>query len=476
MSLAQHTALTEGGCLSYLSNKGSARRDASEYRASERSSEMGRCTEMRGKRLTGVSYRTSCCFLFPSFCDCGVPKHVSHLNRYTVMSTSPTSSTPGRRTSNADEKTTAEKLAHKRSLDRKAQQAARSRTKWTIENLQFQVAQLNNVLANETTRFQSLLDEAHAETTALRTENEALKTQLETAIREHAAPMDHGPSSRSMDSPLQVALLPYEAVPWNTTPGCLSDRILQTYATAARIRVHATSDIFLEESPDLTALLAQERSTNPSGVSSVVSDVLLAYKEINTLPKKAACLYVMYKLLNVRHLEQHSIAGGLANWGQWFIYRTQLTYDQMPRWLAPVPLQLRSKHAAWIDRIPWPSARIYLIRHPEITFDEFVKYYSSSFDVSWPYDDEFVLITAPPKSPTTDSAFNTWFIPNDNITNINLPPAETPILNPVFEQHLRQLKNWRVSSTFTDRFPELSAAMIDDSRHDWGDSRSKRNP
>lgn len=139
-----------------------------------------------------------------------------------------------------------------------------------------------------------------------------------------------------------------------------------------------------------------------------------------------------------------------------------------------MPLQLRVKHQAWIDRIPWPSARVYLIKHPEVTFDEFVRYYSSSFDVSWPYDDEFVLITPPPKSPTTDSAFNTWFAPNDRHRRVGAPPAETPILNPVFEQHLRQLKNWNVSSTFTDRFPELSAAMEEDSRRDWVDTRTKK--
>lgn len=141
----------------------------------------------------------------------------------------------------------------------------------------------------------------------------------------------------------------------------------------------------------------------------------------------------------------------------------------MPKWLRPMQLQLRVKHAAWIDRIPWPSARIYLIKHPEITFDEFVKYYSSSFHVSWPYEDAYVLVTLPQTTPATEAAFNNWFVPNNHMPGGEALPSNTPILNPVFEQHLRQLKNWSVSSSFKERFPELSAAMENDSCHDSED-------
>lgn len=222
-------------------------------------------------------------------------------------------------TVNSEGKTISDKLARKRILDRKAQQAARSRAKWNIENLQYQVAQLNNALVSETSRLQLLLQESKNETELVRAENQALRIQLEDAIcrgsSASAEDTESATDSLLWDEnntettvPASIArsvsvssakLEPYESIPWNTGPTCVSDRILQSYVATAHMRVHATSDIFLKTQPDLTALLAQERSTDPPGVSNVVSDILLAYQEIDTLPKKAACLYIMYKLINV---------------------------------------------------------------------------------------------------------------------------------------------------------------------------------
>ena len=183
---------------------------------------------------------------------------------------------------------------------------------------------MNNALVSETAKLQILLQESRDETERVRAENQTLKNKLEDATSRISGTStddvegsatdprlwddDVGdvavqiPGSRSV-SVSSAILQPYESIPWNTEPTCVSDRIFQSYAAAARMHVHATSDIFLKDHPDMTALLAQERSTNNPGVSNVVSDIVLAYQEINTLPKKAACLYVMYKLLNVSGLE-----------------------------------------------------------------------------------------------------------------------------------------------------------------------------
>lgn len=402
------------------------------------------------------------------------------------MSVSSTSSqTLSNNSSNADAKVLSDKLARKRSLDRKAQQAARSRTKWTIENLQHQVAQLNNALISETSRLQSLLQASNEEAERVRAENETLRAQLEDARNmgrvdssgdvevsstdlriwnEDAHVTIQPPGPQPVNVPLAISE-PYESIPCNTEPTCVSDRILQSYATAARMCVHATSDIFLKDQPDMTALLASKRSTDHPGVSNVVSDILLAYQEINTLPKKAACLYVMYKLLNVRNFLTRNNNLDRSYSHQWLIYRTKLTYDQMPSWLRPVPLQLQVDHPAWIDRIPWPGARIYLINNPDITFDDFASYYSSSFHLAWPYDHSHVLISLPQNKETApEAAFNDWFLPQNHTQDGIRRAHEDAILNPVFEQHLRQLKNWSVSDSFRRRFPDLSDIIDRDSR------------
>lgn len=154
----------------------------------------------------------------------------------------------------------------------------------------------------------------------------------------------------------------------------------------------------------------------------------------------------------------------------------------MPPWLRPVPLQLQAEHPAWIDRIPWPNARIYLIKHPYVTFDDFASIYSSSFHVSWPYDHSHVFIPVPsshqPPSPSApsmnpESRLANWF-PSNGPEAIKSDGAagtanEGAVLNPVFEQHLRQLRNWSVSDGFKRKFPELSVIIESDSQLEFGD-------
>lgn len=87
-----------------------------------------------------------------------------------------------------------------------------------------------------------------------------------------------------------------------------------------------------------------------------------------------------------------------------------------------------------------PKAREYLISHPEITLDDFAATYSTSFFVSWPYDPSHVLIT----TPGTDAG-------NESIST-----------NPVYEEHMRHLKNWSVGQAFRDRFPEIAKLTDED--------------
>ncbi len=78
-----------------------------------------------------------------------------------------------------------------------------------------------------------------------------------------------------------------------------------------------------------------------------------------------------------------------------------------------------------------PNARNYLISHPDITLDHFAAVYSTSFSIRWPYDPSLVLFRA-------------------------ATPAEEVTINPVYEEHIRQLGNWEVGNAFRERYPEIS--------------------
>jgi hypothetical protein len=151
----------------------------------------------------------------------------------------------------------------------------------------------------------------------------------------------------------------------------------------------------------------------------VVGDIVRSYTEIDTLPRKIAVHFLMSTLLH------------------WQLLQDEQSYAHMPQWLRPEPSQLTIPHAAWIDRIPWPRARNYLIHHPDITLDEFAAGYSATFDISWKYDPSHVVI-------------RTGAEPNESY------------INPIFEEHIRQLSNWSVGEAFRKRFPDLSRIIATD--------------
>jgi hypothetical protein len=106
-----------------------------------------------------------------------------------------------------------------------------------------------------------------------------------------------------------------------------------------------------------------------------------------------------------------------------------------------------------------PHGRTYLISHPEITFDDFAMVYSSTFDVSWPYNPSHIIET----SNTCPHASSISSISSMDGGASHSCADHGISLNPVYEQHLRQLKNWTVGDKFRRKFPELSAIIDQDS-------------
>ena len=89
-----------------------------------------------------------------------------------------------------------------------------------------------------------------------------------------------------------------------------------------------------------------------------------------------------------------------------------------------------------------PRVRDYLIRHQDITFDEYTDAFSLSFDVNWPYDDSSVIIKGN--------------VPSSSVLQHKI--------NPIFEEHIRNINNWTVGPRYWQLYPLMGRAVDDDRR------------
>ncbi|KAF2254752.1 hypothetical protein BU26DRAFT_514614 [Trematosphaeria pertusa] len=243
------------------------------------------------------------------------------------------STSPSDTTSPASSSRTAqehENLERKRARDRKSQKAMRERTKWSIQCLTQQVEHLTRALETEAREKSELYNRFLAvseENDHLRVQKAALQLRL---LGNGQEPPDGSPPS--------TPIAPYEAIPLNTSPTCMSDQILQTFV-ASRWEAYAFQTAGRIESypdkPDLSALFDGRPNRSVDETSAVVGDIVRSYKEIDTLPKQVAVHYIMSTLM------------------KWQVLRTEASFAQMPEWLRPEPVQLERPHASWIDRIPW---------------------------------------------------------------------------------------------------------------------------
>ncbi|KAH8176644.1 trichothecene efflux pump [Sarocladium implicatum] len=322
-------------------------------------------------------------------------------------------------------------LERKRARDRRSQQAMRDRNRWTIQTLSEQVAALDIALRDRTRDLgvlETRVTYLEGENAQLRTHNAALQLSLLGRNDENGDEMAHAsPGIVSTVGSISTPL--WEMHPKNITPSCLADSILQGFIDAMRAegvqkaarQNDNDNNLRFPLRPNLRSLLDREHRSEDE-ISNVVADVLGTYHEIEGLPKQVAVFYLMATLV------------------KWMVLLDKQSWDLIPPWLRPVPSQLSVPHAAWIDRIPWPQAREYLISNPHITLDDFAAPYSSGFKLNWPYDPESVLLA----------------------TSTGGNGAAEITINPVYEEHMRQIKHWTVGDAFRTRFPELSRLIDSD--------------
>jgi hypothetical protein len=233
---------------------------------------------------------------------------------------------------------TALQLARKRARDRRAQQAMRDRTKRQLEALRIQVEDLSQQVSRRdaepiiaaSTRIISL---HHSEQYLQQPPNSAVSPTQElilTGQRPQASssatyPAYHGltldPSilecwhsqtqtpgrclsasnstlSRSHPrvlTPIHLSDTP--ELPWNVSPTCPADRIMQPFLEEKRQLVQSLLNS--TPSPIPTGGTPAWKSAIQCSISKVAADLLSTYSEIDHLPKKLACLYVISHVLNV---------------------------------------------------------------------------------------------------------------------------------------------------------------------------------
>lgn len=172
-------------------------------------------------------------------------------------------------------------------------------------------------------------------------------------------------------------------------------------------------------SPSVASLLNKADCTSSHHpISEFFTAIIRTFPNLSSLPEQLGTVYLMF--LNMR----------------WQVEPTRENYDRLLPFTRPVPLQRTVPHPAWMDQVPFPLMRDRMIRDlDKYNLDEFFVPYTNTLSVNWPYGNSCVLTQRPG-------------------TKMESNEAEITI-NPVFDQHVRNLDNWTVGDEFKRKFPEL---------------------
>jgi len=235
----------------------------------------------------------------------------------------------------------------------------------------------------------------------------------------------HSPDSRSSypaisSFPEQAqAQSPWSALPKNCEPTCPLDNILLNFISTQRREIAENGgaadtavSLAAPAYPSVASLLNPTGGHRVDRLSQLMTDVIDKFPNIANLPERVATLFFMFSLT------------------RWMINPTQENYERIPEFFTPRPSQILAPHPPWIDHVPFPRMRDKLVAtYKEHPFELFFMPFTVGLSVNWPYDPTDCLIS------TSDK--------------------EDPIINPVFERHIRRLENWSVSPLLMENFPDL---------------------
>lgn len=208
-----------------------------------------------------------------------------------------------------------ESLERKRHRDRKAQNAMRNRAKEQVSNLQAQVAAYQKQeryliaelerLSKENFELRHCIassgfdgnpaNEMLTPISVTEEDNSSTPFGMTTSIaynRTHSSFLTPDPNMEQV----------HMGLPHNTEIlACQTDKMLQHHITVRRGMVQQQNRHSQQQSSIHAILNQQESGTFPQvdTTSLLISDILLRYKEIDTLPRRMATFYIMYNMTNV---------------------------------------------------------------------------------------------------------------------------------------------------------------------------------
>ncbi|EXJ92539.1 hypothetical protein A1O3_01091 [Capronia epimyces CBS 606.96] len=220
-------------------------------------------------------------------------------------------------------------------------------------------------------------------------------------------------------------LPPWTALPKNVPPTCPLDGLLSNFLQSRRREANVNQASNANPLLNPTSYPSVSLLLNPAGghqldpLSQLMTDIISKFPNISGLPEQAGVLFIMF--LHLR----------------WQINPTQENYERLPDWIRPTPTQLFTPHPVWIDHLPWPRMRDLLCAsYHDYPFENWFIPFTSGLSVNWPYDPADCLLV------TSD---------RDRVD---------PIINPVFERHVRRLENWSLGRSFAETFPSLADSAL----------------
>ena len=153
--------------------------------------------------------------------------------------------------------------------------------------------------------------------------------------------------------------------------------------------------------PSIQSLLNPTYNAIKARVSKNIVDSIIGVVTTPTLPERIGFLYLIYGVV------------------RWQVNPSEATYYSLPEWQRPLPSQLFVPHPPWVDMFIWPKGRERLCleeKHHDKHADV-VRICNRAISCNWPYR------------------------PSDMLLRV----GDNTILNPVFERHIRDLRNWTIT-------------------------------